>query len=185
MKTKSVLIVLFLLALFVMSGCSRRLYPAHEAVVSKDSVSESIRIRTRLEFVPVVVPLEIPELKEIRRNVQDSTDVIENDYAVSTVTVHPDGTFDHGLWTKPQKIEKTADVPIQVSDTLSVREASSTEEKTVTEIVETNILRWWQKVLMWTGLAVIVILVAFVPSHLLSGRSNTVLSVIKSLLKDN
>lgn len=157
---------------------------SHDAVV-RDSVSERLKIVTRTEIVPVYVQVEIPEIRELRRNVKDSTDVIENEYAKSTVTLHPDGSFDHGLETKARKIEKAVEVPVQVTDTSAVKESfkSSEEKDIITETVEVNVLRWWQKALMWCGVAMLAIVIIWLAKTFLLSQANTVLTVIKTFLK--
>lgn len=178
-------ISLLLFSALLAGGCgAARTALSHDAAV-KDSVRESIRIVTRTEMVPVFVKMEIPEIRELRRNVRDSTDVIENEYAKSTVTLHPDGSFDHGLETRAQEVGKAVEVPVQVTDTSEVREyvKSSDSKDTVTVTVEVNVLKWWQKTLMWCGTAALAIVVIWLAGAFLARRLNTVRTVIETFLK--
>lgn len=183
MKRFSLISLLFFALLAGGCGAAKTAL-SHDAVV-RDSVSERVKIVTRTEFVPVYVKVEIPEIRELRRNVKDSTDVIENEYAKSTVTLHPDGSFDHGLETKAQRIEKAVKVPVQVADTSVVKESfkSSQEKDVITETVEVNVLRWWQKVLMWCGVAMLAIVTIWLAKTFFLPQANTVLAVIKTFLK--
>ena len=183
MKRFSLISLLFFALLAGGCGTSKTAL-SHDAVV-RDSVSERVKIVTRTEIMPVYVKVEIPEIRELRRNVKDSTDVIENEYAKSTVTLHPDGSFDHGLETKAQRIAKAVEVPVQVADTSVVKESfkSSQEKDVITETVEVNVLRWWQKVLMWCGVAMLAIVTIWLAKTFFLPQANTVLAVIKTFLK--
>ena len=183
MKRFSLISLLFFALLAGGCGASKTAL-SHDAVV-RDSVSERLKIVTRTEIVPVYVQMNIPEIRELRRNVKDSTDVIENEYAKSTVTLHPDGSFDHGLETKAQKIEKAVEVPVQVTDTSAVKESfkSSEEKEIITKTVEVNVLRWWQKALMWCGVTMLAIVIIWLAKTFLLPQTNTVLTAIKTFLK--
>lgn len=156
MKPVSLIFLLFSALLSVGCGAPKAV-PVRDAAV-RDSVTVALRTTTRTELVPVLVQVPFPEIRETRRSVRDSVDVIENGYAVSTVTVHPDGSFDHGLETKPQTLERQMDIPVQATDSSFVKETlhESTETVTVTQTV--NDLIWWQKVLIWLGAAFLAIL---------------------------
>ena len=183
MKRFSLISLLFFSLLA--GGCGTAKTALSHDAVAIDSVSERVKIVTRTEIVPVYVQVEIPEIRELRRDVKDSTDVIENEYAKSTVTLHPDGSFDHGLETKARKIEKAVEVPVQVTDTSAVKESfkSSEEKDIITETVEVNVLRWWQKALMWCGVAMLAIVIFWLAKTFLLPQANTVLTVIKTFLK--
>lgn len=183
MKRFSLISLLFFALLA--GGCgTAKTALSHDAVV-RDSVSERLKIVTRTEVVPVFVKVEIPEIRELRLNVKDTTDVIENEYAKSTVTLHSDGSFDHGLETKAQTIEKAVEVPVQVTDTSEFKESfkSSSEKDIITETVEVNVLKWWQKALMWCGVAMLAIVIIWLAKTFLLPQVNTVLTVIKTFLK--
>lgn len=183
MKRFSLISLLFFALLAGGCGTSKTAL-SHDAVV-RDSVSERLKIVTRTEIVPVYVQVNIPEIRELRRNVKDSTDVIENEYAKSTVTLHPDGSFDHGLETKAQKIEKAVEVPVQVTDTSAVKESfkTSEEKEIITKTVEVNVLRWWQKALMWCGVTMLAIVIIWLAKSMLLPQAKTVLTAIKTFLK--
>ena len=184
MKRFSLISLLFFALLA--GGCGAvRTALSRDAVV-RDSVSESVKIVTRTETVPVYVMVEIPGIRELRLNVKDSTDAIENEYARSTVTLHPDGSYDHGLETKAQGIEKVTEVPVQVTDTSVLKASfrSSDEKEVITETVEVNVLKWWQKTLMWCGAAMLAIVIIWLARTFFLPQANAVLTVIKSFLKN-
>lgn len=148
MKRISLISLLFFVV--IAGGCSTAGALSHD-VTAESNRTEKVHIVTRTEMVPVMVHFEIPKLREVRRNLKDSLDVIRNDYAVSTVRLHPDGSFDHSLESVAQVIDKTVDVPVQVTDTTSIKETDRTKQETVTITEEVNVLRLWQKVLIWFG----------------------------------
>lgn len=158
MKPVSLIFLLFSALLSVGCGAPKAV-PVRDAAV-RDSVTVALRTTTRTELVPVLVQVPLPEIRETRRNVRDSVDVIENDYAVSTVTVHPDGSFDHGLATKPRMLEQQMDIPVQATDSSFVKESAHSMEtsETVTVTQTVNVLKWWQKALIWLGATFLAIL---------------------------
>lgn len=134
------------------------------------------------ELVPVLVKFEVPTLREFRRGITDSTDVIENDFAKSTVTVNPDGTIDHGLETKPRAIEKELEVPVQHTDSSTVVRTVDNSAETTVVPIETNILKPWQKFLMNVGAAAIIVLLAYVLVVIFTGKTTVIRTVFKRLL---
>ena len=180
MKPNVLLISLFA---FVATGCaaSKAALP-RDVVFTSNEVTEKVRIVEHSQFVPVMVRTQIPDLRELRRSVKDSTDTIENDYAVSTVKINPDGTIDHGLKTKPQTIEDEVLVPVQYQDSTVTRESEAEHSETVTETVEVNVLRWWQRALCWCGVMFVLLILVRVFKTFFTAKSNTVLTVFKSLL---
>lgn len=174
-------LTLHVISLFVLllSGCSPRLCPVREEVI-KDTVNTTTRIMTHVELVPVLVKTDIPDIGEMRCSVADSVDVIENDYAVSTVVIHGDGTVDHALRTKPQTIETDALVPVTVTDSTIVSEHTGVRESSTVEIREVNVLKTWQKVLIWMGAGLLALLVAFVAYQLFKHRLRGIQSIINN-----
>lgn len=167
------------------TGCAALRPQADLQSVSDSRVVEKSRIVTRYEIVSVPVTLEIPKIREIRRNVKDSTDVIENDFSISSVTVHSDGTFDHSLETKPQAWGKTVEVPVQSTDSSFFREASDEESEREVEIrpVETNVLKCWQKILVWTGAAALILMAGSAVKLIFKHNLNTIPMLFKQLFK--
>lgn len=118
------------------------------AVTQAADSKESIRVVEHVRMVTVKPSFEIRPVSESRLNVRDTVDVIENDYAVSTVKVHRDGSIDHSLSSKPQILETEMDIPVTSVDTS--RTSISQERVEVPVYVEMEI-SWWQKTLIYGG----------------------------------
>lgn len=147
------LISLFMFPL-IMGGCSaQRPSPFRNVVEKRDSVVERMRISSRTEMVPVQVCFDVPDIRVERSGVRDSIDVIETDYVVSTVVMNSDGSYSHGAATKPQHIIDTVVVPVTITDTCHLCTTVHRDSETSVQTVEVNVLRWYQKVLMWCGAA--------------------------------
>lgn len=102
------------------------------------SVSQKIEVKESVKIVPYLVKVEIPEIKETIRT-RDTASHLENTYAYSDAIVHSDGTLEHSLGTKPQKISHTAEIPVVQKDSIVY----------VDKVVETTVekdLNWWQRV---------------------------------------
>jgi len=144
----------FFLLLSVLSGCSARLYPSRD---TQRTERETVTVREHVLTVPVKVAVEIPSYREFRTDVKDSVSVIENQYAKSTVIIHKDGSYDHVLEGKAQRIDADTTAQVTVSDTLRQKETS--EVSTITRTVETHTLLWWQKGLVWLGVIALAMIV--------------------------
>ena len=164
------------LAVLVAAGCSSRLYPSRNV---RESRCETVRTMTDTRLVSVPVTFTIPPVREIRRDVRDSMSVIENDYGRSSVTVHPDGSFDHSFETKPRELTAEAQVPRTNTVSETVRDSGQTEIRTV----EVNVLHWWQKGLVWTGAGTLLIAAAIIVWKLFKSRLNGIPILFKTILK--
>ena len=78
--------------------------------------SSAVRITEHVTMTTVTPRFEIRPMTEIRRGITDSSDMIENDYAVSSVRINPDGSYDHSLQSKPQIIADSLEVPVVSRD---------------------------------------------------------------------
>ncbi|MBP9998681.1 MAG: hypothetical protein KBS67_05500 [Bacteroidales bacterium] len=183
MKKTSSLIALLTLAAAVAGGCAT----CRNAIESERTLTrtDSVRIVTRTVMVPVKVSVDVPPIRELRRGLRDSVSVLENEFAVSTVVLHPDGSFDHGLETRPHRIERQTEVPVQSSDTMAVSKTAEESVRTETRVVETNVLRWYQKALIWAGAAALCALAAVLAYRLFKHRLKGVFTAIKLLDRQN
>lgn len=128
----------FLLPLsLLLFGCA-----THKAVPEKVYI-DSVRteVRTVTEFVTDTVYFEVPA-QTAERTVRDSLSSLENDYAVSTARLMPDGTLHHTLATKRQRKAVEFQKPVERRDSIVYRDRIKTETKVKT--VERE-LTWWQK----------------------------------------
>lgn len=119
-----------------------------------NTTSKNIEVKESVTYVPYMVNLSIPEIKESVR-VKDTTSHLENDYAYSDAVLHKDGTLEHSLATKAQKLPQSIDVPIKQRDSIVY----------VDKLVETHVevpiekeLTWWQRIRM-KGFYVLLVLV--------------------------
>ena len=127
------------LAIWVlMVGCS----PCR-SVISSETATDSVRVEVKehIVYVPDTVIVEIPA-QTAERTTPDSLSHLENDYAVSTARIKPDGTLFHNLRTKPQDKPVEFQKPVQVRD--SIVYVDRFRDRTKTVEVERE-LTWWQK----------------------------------------
>ena len=147
-------IMVLLGLLFV--GCKTIKKSINEKTDTKDSVR--IEYREKVVKVPVTVYVEVPvEQKETMT--KDSTSHLETSFAISNASmVWIDGVpfLRHDLKNKPQKIEKTEDVPVVEKEKVVWQTRRVTYTKT--EIREKQ-LAWWQKGLIWVGVVSFIIIV--------------------------
>jgi hypothetical protein len=134
-------IAIVILFALMLAGCA----PCrHLSTNSKDSVR--IEYRTRVEYVPDTVVVEIPVQTE-KVTTRDTTSHLENDYG--------DGTLFHSLATKPQKKPVPVERPIEYRDSIVYRDRAV--EKIVT--VERE-LSWWQQTQIrgfWAAIAILIL----------------------------
>ena len=142
------LIYIFLLVP-LMYGCA----PCrHLSTNIKDSVR--IEYRTRVEYVPDTVVVEIPVQSE-KITTRDTTSHLENDYALSDARINGDGTLTHSLATKPQKKPVLAQKQIEYRDSIVYR------DRAVEKVVQVEKdLSWWQKTQIrgfWLAISILVL----------------------------
>ena len=124
-----------------------------------NDTSQRIQVKETTTFVPYLVKLEIPEVKELNRT-RDTSSHLENKYAASDAIIHKDGTLEHSLRLKPQEVPQMVEVPVVQRDSIIEKEVIR-EIETVKEVAKP--LNWWQRLrlnLFWPLLAVAVIAIA-------------------------
>lgn len=109
---------------------------------TRDSVN--IKTITRTEIVIDTVFVEVLFERD-RQTVRDSTSHLETSFAVSDARINKDGSLTHTLENKPQNRPVAAEKEIIYKDSIIYR------NRTITQTVEVNKLRWWQKMLCWAG----------------------------------
>ena len=130
-------------------------------ITSTAQESERIQVRESVTFVPCLVTVRIPEIQETRRT-RDTSSHLENKYAASDAIVHPDGTLEHSLRTKPQETPQIVNVPRIQRDSVIERSATSeTQTETIRE-VERPLSRWqrFRLAAFWPLLAFAIIALA-------------------------
>lgn len=114
--------------------------------LSTTGIRDSVNIKTitRTEIVIDTVFVEVLFERD-RQTVRDSTSHLETSFAVSDARINKDGSLTHTLENKPQNRPVAAEKEIIYKDSIIYR------NKTITETLEVNKLRWWQKALCWIG----------------------------------
>ena len=133
------LLIISLAALALVSCSPCRSVISSEQLQKQDSVR--IEVRERVVFVPDTVFVDIPA-QTSERTTADSISFHENDYAVSTARIKPDGTLFHDLKTKPQAKPVPVERPVEYRDTIIYKDRLITQTKTK-EIQRK--LTWWEQ----------------------------------------
>lgn len=128
---------------------------ARQVSSSSTSVSK-IEVRDYYEFVPFIVQVDIPEIKETIRT-RDTSSHLENKFSYSDAIVHSDGTLEHTLGNFPQTIERPVDIPVHKRDSI-VYEYRDSVVYLPGEVVEKK-LNWWQRVRL-DGFYILLLLLA-------------------------
>lgn len=129
------------------------------ARIITNEASQRIQVKETVTYVPYMVKLEIPEVRDVNRT-RDTSSHLENKYAASDAIIHKDGTLEHSLRSKPQEAPQIVYVPATQRDSIVEKEVIR-EVETVKEVEKP--LSWWQRFrlnLFWPLLAVVVLAVA-------------------------
>ena len=132
-------IIACILAVLVVACCPCRKL---NVTGTRDSVSVTTAVRT--EYVVDTVQIEIPVEKE-RQTVRDTMSHLETSFAVSDARINKDGSLFHSLENKAQKR------PVATQKEIVYRDSIVYRDRAVTQTLEVNKLRWWQKALCWIG----------------------------------
>lgn len=155
----TLIVCLSLFLVISLSGC--RLWKQNVKESSETSDSVRVEYRERVVKVPVTVYVEVPV--EVRERISNDTlSHLETSFAVSDASiVWIDGVafLRHSLANKPQKIAKQDSVPVVEKETIQWKTRRVTYSRT--EIREKQ-LTWWQKGLMYMGVAFIIALIILV-----------------------
>lgn len=138
-----VYLLLGLLGLWLLCGCSRRLYSPTDAVVLHDTVMEerTERVVTRIDTVEVsvVVPRQSAEAWTVSDNSH-----LETDVAWSDAWLKADGTIGHRLENKDVELSTIAYIP--ATETERIHNEVAVREIPVPYPVEVEReLTWWQR----------------------------------------
>jgi len=132
-------VLLAVLMGMVMCGCRSQRVTEHVVIEYRDSVVKEVRLDT----VHVPVYIEVPPQVAEHVTPEDSSH-LENDYAVSEAKVDSNGLLHHRLWTKPQRIEKEAEVVVATTETtVTHSEKESATEKKIVEVPRDY--TWWDR----------------------------------------
>lgn len=149
-----VMMMILCILLFLTVGCKT----IKKSVSEKEKVSDSVRIEYREKIVKVPVTVEVEVPVEVREKFSsDSTSHLETSFAISDASmVWIDGVafLRHTLANKPQKIEKTENIPVVEKEKIVYQTRRVTYNRT--EIREKQI-NLFQKALMWVGVIAIFI----------------------------
>lgn len=179
--TKQILIA-FSFALVVVAGCSPKLYPIHnvESVTEvRDTVRETVRDTVYYaEPDSTIVELliecnergqaQMREIRQLRNSQRAETTVAMTDNKMQVKTV-----------------VDSLGIYLQYKERYHSHVSEQTQKETETVIVteEVNVLYWWQKGLMWCGVAALIILMLQLIRLVIKTRSGAVLTAIKQFFK--
>lgn len=170
----NILIALFFMVAAATAGCSPRLYPSREVVISDRIIDTLVHIEPDSALLRAVVSigetggLVIKRVETARpsQRVQLSLQVV-NDSTIAAKAV----VDSMGIYMKLKERHK---------------------EETVTQIVErkvyvdkeVNVLSWWQKVLVWLGFAMLVTVAIWIVRIVIKLRTNGIQTIFKQLLNN-
>ena len=136
--------VLIVLMLCVLCGCQ-----AQTVYVPVRSSSTQTEVRR-----DILVYVHLPALRD-SVSASDTLSILENSYA-SSVAVWSGNRLSHSLTVKATQ------VPVRVEYVERFRTDSIAVPYPVERVVEKNVLRWWQKALMYTGVLLLIYLIVMV-----------------------
>ena len=111
--TIAVVLVLILLTL-LFTGCSKKI--AQPTIVEHERTITN----TRTEYLHDTVYFDVPA-QTAEAVVLDSVSVLENDFAITTARINPNGTLFHTLATKPQSVSVPFEKPVETKSQVIYR----------------------------------------------------------------
>lgn len=133
-------------AIVGLASCSAPRTLIQSSRVDSVSIDRKIDIRTRIEYVPILV--HIPNQRTSATVKPSDTSHLETDYAVSDAFVRPDGKLYHDLRNKSQ--EKLINAPVEVTDTTTTMTIDRKKQERV-EVPVPMPLTWWQRFWITSG----------------------------------
>lgn len=110
----------------------------------QEMTSRNVDVKYEKVFVHDTTYIEIPA-QTAERTTQDSTSILENDYAISVACINADGTLFHRLNTKPQKKPVPVDKKIERKDSIIYADKLIK----VPVLVEKELGRWEKTCIEW------------------------------------
>lgn len=131
---------------FGLAGCSAPRTLIQSSRTDSVRIDRKVDIRTRVEYVPIVV--HIPDQRTSAITEPADTSRLETDYAVSDAFIRADGKLHHDLRNKPRN--KPINVPVEVTDTTTTRTIHRQERERI-EVPVSMPLTWWQRFWLTSG----------------------------------
>lgn len=144
MKHIQLIIIVAVMSMFATACRTTQQSTMPETVTLNNRDSVRVETRTIIEYVRDTVTVEIPA-QTAERTTADSLSFLENDFAMTTARINPDGTLFHSLFSKPGNLSIPFDKPIQKTETNAetIREIEKPVPVNVPIEVERK-LTWWQ-----------------------------------------
>lgn len=139
-------IIIFTVCAAILTAC-RTTHPSvmPEVVTIHERDTITIETHTETTLTPDTVFIEIPA-QTAERSTPDSLSFLENDFAMTTARINPDGTLFHTLMSKPGKMPFEVMTP--TTNTTSNAERIREIEKPVPIRVPVEVereLTWWER----------------------------------------
>lgn len=133
---------LTLITSFLLCACSTQQKLPTPTI--QETTNRNVDVKFEKVFVHDTTYIEIPA-QTAERTTQDSTSVLENDYAISVACINEDGTLFHSLNTKPQK------KPVPVDKEIERKDSIIYVDKLIKEpvLVEKELGRWEKTCISW------------------------------------
>lgn len=127
-----------LIAALGLSGCAASRVLLKNERLDSVRMDRNVNIRTRIEYVPVVV--QVPDQRASALLEPADTSHLETEYAASDAFIRADGRLYHSLRNKPQK--QPVKVPVAVVDTTTTQTIDRRERERVEVPVPIPLTRW-------------------------------------------
>ena len=137
MKTNLFYIGIAAIALF--AGCKTK----QTAITHNTTDSIRVEIRERTVMTKDTVRIAIPTQSAMRET-HDSISRLENEWAVSTAAITPNGTLRHTLDTKPRTLDIPTEHPTVYRDSIIYRDRYINSTRIITKEVAKPLTRWQQ-----------------------------------------
>ena len=143
--TRHHIIFALIMAVAMLSGCRTHQTAMPEVVTIHERDTVTVETIIEKTLTPDTVFVEIPA-QTAERTSADSLSFLENDFAMSSARINPDGTLFHTLMTKPDKIPFEVMTPTtnKTTNAERIREIEKPVPVRVPVEVERK-LTWWQR----------------------------------------
>lgn len=148
---KSFRFIIISFAIVACAGCSPRLYPSHSDETSRevrDTIKETIRDTVYYaEPDSTILSLLIECDERGKAQLKEINQLRNSQRAVTTITSEPDNKM------VVKTVVDSMGIYLQFRERYHFHEEKETKSVSDVQIVreEVNILKWWQKVMIWLG----------------------------------
>lgn len=140
-----IIYIIIAVFVFIATGCrTTKTVSTQPPIILHERDSVRVETKTVTIYERDTVTIEIPA-QTAERTTPDSLSTLENDFAISTARINPDGTLFHTLFTIPGKFNVPFDKPIQKTENTRIQYKEIEKPVPVEVPVEVERkLTWWQ-----------------------------------------